>query len=114
MLSDEQAAETTMIAWIASGWLMQDQVLDAFAVGQSTPGPLLGAAMGLTFLPKKKQRQESSFAERSPACSDDNQRDFPATEKQKRSARELGIEFSPGISRGDLSDLIKKKRASER
>lgn len=75
---------------------------------------LLIMMLGLKFLPEKKQRQKSSLAGRSPGCSDDNQRDFPATEKQKRFARELGIEFSPGISRGDLSDLIAEERASER
>jgi hypothetical protein len=75
---------------------------------------LLTMMLGLKFLPKKKQRSESPFAGRSHGRPDDNQRDCPATEKQKRSARERGIEFSPGISRGDLSDLIAEERASER
>jgi hypothetical protein len=63
---------------------------------------------------KKKQRRESSFAGRSPGCPDDNLRDFPATEKQKSLARELGIKLPPSISKADLSDLITKERASER
>ena len=76
---------------------------------------LLTMALGFNSLPnKKKQRRESPFAGRSHGRPDDNSRDFPATEKQKSLARELGIEFSPSISKGDLSDLIAKERASER
>ena len=65
--------------------------------------------LGLKFLPKKKQHRESPFAGRSPGRLNDSRRDSPATEKQKSSARELGIEFPPSISRGDLSDLIAKE-----
>ena len=76
---------------------------------------LLTMALGFNSLPKKKkQRRESPLAGRSPGRPDDNSRDFPATEKQKSLARELGIKFPPNISKGDLSDLITKERASER
>jgi hypothetical protein len=75
---------------------------------------LLTMMLGLKFLPKKKQRGESSVAGRSHGRPDDNQRDCPATKQQKVFARELGIEFPPSISKGDLSDLIAKERASER
>ena len=75
---------------------------------------LLTMALGFNSLPKKKkQRRESPFAGRSPGRPDDNRRDSPATEKQKSLARELGIKFPPSISRGDLSDLIAEKQASE-
>jgi hypothetical protein len=75
---------------------------------------LLTMMLGFESLPKKEQRRESSLAGRSPARSNDNSRDFPATEKQKSLARELGIKFPPSISKGDLSDLITEERASER
>ena len=75
---------------------------------------LLTMALGFNSLPKKKQRRESPFAGRSPGRPDDNSRDFPATEKQKSLARELGIKVPPSISKEDLSDLITKERASER
>jgi hypothetical protein len=76
---------------------------------------LLTMMLGFKSLPKeKKQRRESPFAGRSPGRPDDNSRDFPATEKQKSLARELGIKFPPSISKGDLSNLITKERASER
>jgi hypothetical protein len=75
---------------------------------------LLAMSLGFNSLPKKKQRRESPFAGRSPGRPDDNSRNFPAAEKQKSLARELGIEFRPSISKGDLSDLITKERASER
>ena len=76
---------------------------------------LLTIMLGVKSLPKKKkQRRESPFAGRSPGRPDDNRRDFPATEKQKSFARELGIKFPPSISKGDLSDLIAEERASER
>ena len=75
---------------------------------------LLTMALGFNSLPKKKQRQESPFDGRSPGRPDDNSRDFPATEKQKSLARELGIKFPPSINKGDLSDLITRERASER
>jgi len=74
---------------------------------------LLAMSLGFNSLPKKKQRRQSSLTERSPGRPDDNSRDFPATEKQKSLARELGITFPPSISRGELSDLIKRERASE-
>ena len=72
---------------------------------------LLAMSLGFSSLSKKKQRRESPFAGRLPRRSDENSRDFPATEKQKNSASELGIEFPPGISKGDLSDLITKEQA---
>ena len=72
---------------------------------------LLAMSLGFNSLPKKKQRRESPIVRRSPGRPDDNSRDFPATEKQKSSARELGIKFPPSISKGDLSDLITKERA---
>jgi hypothetical protein len=76
---------------------------------------LLTIMLGLKSLPKKKkQRRESTFAGRLPGCPHDNGQDFPATEKQKSLARELGIKFPPSISKADLSDLITKERASER
>ena len=76
---------------------------------------LLTMALGFNSLPKEKiQRRESSLAGRSPGRPDDNSRDFPATEKQKSLARGLGITFPPSISKGDLSDLITRERASER
>jgi hypothetical protein len=76
---------------------------------------LLVMMLGLKCLPKKKKpRRESPFAGRSPGCPDDNRRDSPATEKQKSLARELGIKFPPSISKGDLSDLITEKWASEK
>jgi hypothetical protein len=75
---------------------------------------LLTMMLGLKFLPKKKQRRESTLAGRSPGRPDDNRRDLPATENQRRLARELGIDFPPDISKGDLSELIAEKRASER
>jgi hypothetical protein len=76
---------------------------------------LLTMTLGLEFLPKKKkQSRPFPSAGRSPGRADDNGRDSPATEKQKDFARELGIEFPPSISKGELSDLIKEKRASER
>jgi hypothetical protein len=75
---------------------------------------LLAMALGFNSLSKKKQRRESPFAGRSPGRPRDNSRDFPATEKQKSLACELGIKFPPGISKGDLSDLIARERASER
>jgi hypothetical protein len=76
---------------------------------------LLTMMLGLKFLPKKKQERcrESSLPGRLHRRSDDNRRDFPATERQKGFAHELGIEFSEGISRGELSDLIAEKQASE-
>ena len=74
----------------------------------------LAMSLGFNSLSKKKQRRESPFAGRSPGRPRDNSRDFPATEKQKSLACELGIKFPPSISKGDLSDLITEKRASER
>ncbi len=71
-------------------------------------------ALGFNALQKKKQSRESPFAGRSPGRPHDNSRDFPATEKQKSLAHELGIEFPPSISKRDLSDLITKERASGR
>jgi hypothetical protein len=73
---------------------------------------LLTMALGFNSLPKKKQRRESPFAGRSPGCPDDNSQNFPATEKQKSLARELGIKFPPSISKGDLSDLIAERNAN--
>jgi hypothetical protein len=75
---------------------------------------LLIMMLGLKFLPKKKQCSESPVAGRSHGRPDGNQRDCPATTKQKVFARELGIAFPPDISKGDLSDLIAEKRANER
>ncbi len=75
---------------------------------------LLTMMLGLKSRPKKKQRRESPSAAQAPRRPEDNCRDLPATDEQKRLARELGAEFPPDISRGDLSDLITEKRASER
>jgi len=73
---------------------------------------LLTMALGFNSLPKKKQRRESPCAGRSQGCPNGNSRDFPATEKQKSLARELGIKFPPSISKGDLSDLIAERNAN--
>jgi hypothetical protein len=76
---------------------------------------LLTMMLGFKSLPEKKtQRRESPLAGRSHGRPDNNSQDFPATGKQKSLARELGIKFPPSISKGDLSDLITKERASER
>jgi hypothetical protein len=75
---------------------------------------LLTLMLGLKSLPKKKQRRESTLAGQLSGRHAENSRDFPATERQKSLARELGIKFPPSISKGDLSDLITKERASGR
>jgi hypothetical protein len=38
-------------------------------------------------------------------------RDDPASEKQKSFARDLGIRFPAGITKGELSDLISEETA---
>lgn len=41
-------------------------------------------------------------------------RDLPANDELKRCAMQLGINFRPGITRGELSDLIRARRTGHR
>ena len=55
--------------------------------------------VGIRLLPKRPK----------PIIEEESWRDGPATAKQKSFARDLGIEFPPDISKGDLSDLISEE-----